>query len=131
MWETLLGKLGIDALKAGIKAAGKSISKKEYTELISEAIRELLKLHPNISTAEAKLLAAEVLNLPASAEMLTARKMLVTVKGGRKRKAEKKVRKRVRKIPKKRARKKAKKVVRKKSKKKVKTIAKKTARDPQ
>jgi hypothetical protein len=60
MWESVLKTLGIDALKAGLRKAGKQISKREYAELISEAVRELLKLHPDITAAEAKLLAAEV-----------------------------------------------------------------------
>ncbi|MCH8261471.1 MAG: hypothetical protein IIA77_00270 [Proteobacteria bacterium] len=80
MWEALLTKLGIDTLKAGIKAAGKKISKDEYSTLISEAIRELLKLHPNISAAEAGILAADTLELPSSSEMLTAKRMLFSVK---------------------------------------------------
>ena len=128
MWESLLGKIGLDALKAGIKAAKKEVSKKEYTELISEAIRELLKLHPNITAAEAKLLAAEALSLPDSADMLAAREILGTVKDGRKRIAKKKVKKRARKIPKKKAKKKAKIVAKKKVKKKIKRVAKKKAK---
>jgi hypothetical protein len=80
MWESVLNKIGIDALKAGLKKAGKQISKREYAELISEAVRELLKLHPDISAAEAKLLAAEALSLPMSADMLKARRILKAVK---------------------------------------------------
>jgi hypothetical protein len=97
MWESVLKTLGIDALKAGLRKAGKQISKREYAELISEAVRELLKLHPDISAAEAKLLAAEALALPMSAEMLSARKMLKAVKRERKTTAKKRKKKKVRK----------------------------------
>jgi len=111
MWESLLSKLGIDALKAGLKKTGKQITKREYAVLISEAVRELLKLHPDISAAEAKLLAAEALALPKSAEMLNARKMLKAVKREKKtvskkrtkRKARKKAKKRSKKVAKKKA----------------------------
>lgn len=128
MWESLLGKIGLDALKAGIKAAKKEVSKKEYTELISEAIRELLKLHPNISGAEAKLIAAEALDLPDSADMLAARNILGTVKRGRKRKVKKKVKKRAKKVAKKKAKKVAKKGVKKKVRRTAKKKAKKSAK---
>ncbi len=84
MWESVLNRIGIDALKAGLKKAGKQISKREYAELISEAVRELLKLHPDISAAEAKLLAAEALSLPMSADMLKARRILKAVKKDKK-----------------------------------------------
>jgi hypothetical protein len=97
MWESVLKTLGIDALKAGLRTAGKQISKREYAELISEAVRELLKLHPDITAAEAKLLAAEALALPMTAEMLSARKMLKAVKRERKTTAKKRKKKKVRK----------------------------------
>jgi hypothetical protein len=97
MWESVLKTLGIDALKAGLRKAGKQISKREYAELISEAVRELLKLHPDITAAEAKLLAAEALALPVTAEMLSARKMLKAVKRERKTTAKKRKKKKVRK----------------------------------
>lgn len=97
MWESVLKTLGIDALKAGLRKAGKQISKREYAELISEAVRELLKLHPDITAAEAKLLAAEALALPITAEMLSARRMLKAVKRERKTTAKKRKKKKVRK----------------------------------
>ncbi|HSD69525.1 MAG TPA: hypothetical protein VLB07_08230 [Woeseiaceae bacterium] len=116
MWESVLKTLGLDALKAGLRKAGKQISKREYAELISEAVRELLKLHPDISAAEAtllaaealaassfasaaeaKLLAAEALALPMTAEMLSARKMLKAVKRERKSTAKKRKKKKARK----------------------------------
>ncbi len=97
MWESVLKTLGIDALKAGLRKAGKQISKREYAELISEAVRELLKLHPDITAAEAKLLAAEALALPMTSEMLSARKMLKAVKRERKTTAKKRKKKKVRK----------------------------------
>lgn len=97
MWESVLSRLGIDALKAGLRKTGKQISKRDYAELISEAVRELLKLHPDISAAEAKLLAAEALALPMSAEMLSARKMLKAVKRERKTTSKKRKKKKVRK----------------------------------
>ena len=127
MWESLLTKIGIDSLKAGIKAAGKKISKDEYSTLISEAIRELLKLHPNISAAEARILAADALGIPSSSEMLTAKQMLSTVK--RKSKRKKKAGAGTRRITRGGARKKAKKKAASKAvKKKSKKTSKKTSR---
>jgi hypothetical protein len=97
MWESVLSKLGIDALKAGLRKTGKQITKREYTILISEAVRELLKLHPDISAAEAKLLAAEALALPKTAEMLNARRMLKAVKKEKKKASKKRAKKKARK----------------------------------
>lgn len=128
MWESLLSKLGIDAFKAGLRLAGKRISRREYAELISEAVRELLKLHPDISAAEARLLAAEALGLPVSSDMLNARQMLKAVKRERKRAGGKKGRKKTPKKGKPRTKKKGRKTTKKKAKRVNKKSPKKTAR---
>ena len=106
MLESILAKIGLDALTAGLKSAKSELSKKEYAALISEAVRELLKLHPDISGAEAKLLAARALGFPDSGDMLTARRILGDSKRhGKRKSAKKKAKRKVKRKAKKKAKK--------------------------
>ena len=67
---------GISALKKAIKSLKKKTSKKKYKKLISSAVFELLKLDPDISAAEASILAAEATDEDPSPELLRAKSML-------------------------------------------------------
>jgi hypothetical protein len=82
MWETLLAKIGFDAVLAGLKARERKLSAAEYERLIGEAIAELLKLHPDIEAAEAKLRAADALGLPRSATHIRAKRSVRGMRSG-------------------------------------------------
>jgi hypothetical protein len=111
--ETLLSALGIDAAKGGLKGTLRALKAKfsgrKYRILLSTALRELLKEHPDVSLAEANILAAEATGIQPSPELVRTKEILGEVKRHTTKKAKKKVAKRAakKKAAKKAAKKKA------------------------
>jgi hypothetical protein len=66
----------IDALKASLSAARKRLGKCKYEHLLSAAITELLKEHPDITAAEAQLAAVRATGVDPDASLLRAEAML-------------------------------------------------------
>ena len=92
---TILSTLGMDAARTGLKGALRALrgrhSVKEYKILLSTAICELLKENPDVSLAEANILAAEATGVQPSLAFLRTKDMLHKVKRYRAKKAKKKV----------------------------------------
>ena len=78
---TPLIKPAIDLILSGLGFARKQMSKRKYEELLSAIIAELIKEHPDISFAEAKLAAAEATGVEPSMELLRAKSMLEAARG--------------------------------------------------
>ena len=78
--------------------ARRRLGKKKYERLLSTAIAELLKEHPNIDEARARLAAIEATGVAPSPDLLRAKSMLKAVqvhaqrekKGKRPKKAKRK-----------------------------------------
>jgi hypothetical protein len=66
----------ISLLKNGLGAARKKLSKRKCEQLLSAAITELLKEHPDLTAAQARLTAAEATGADPDMQMLRARSML-------------------------------------------------------
>ena len=66
----------LDVLKSALKFARNKYSNKKYNALLSTIIAELLKEHPDINTAKAKLLAFEATGSVATPEYLKAKDMM-------------------------------------------------------
>lgn len=89
-FEEAAVKAAIAAFKEAFWAYKKVSARKEQEKLLSGAIRELLKLSPDITAAEAKILAAEALGQSPSETLLHAKRIAKAVKADRKRKAARK-----------------------------------------
>ena len=89
-FEETAVKAAIAAFKEAFRAYKKVSARKEQEKLLSGAIRELLKLSPDITAAEAKILAAEALGQSPSETLLHAKRIAKAVKADRKRKAARK-----------------------------------------
>lgn len=73
-------KPAIDVVTNALGIARKRLSKRKYEELLSTIIAELIKEHPNISFAEAKLAAAEATGAEPTMELFRAKSMLDSVR---------------------------------------------------
>lgn len=104
--EVFILKNALDVLKKGLAALGDRESERRRKEFIATAIAELLKLHPDLTAAEAKIAAAKVAGAPPSPELLRAQAMLRSARSYTRRAKEKKE-----KVPKRAKRKAAKKKV--------------------
>ena len=78
--ESLLTQLGMESLKAGLQKLREKLSEKDYERLITAAVAELLKEHPDIDDAEAKILAAEATGANPTVKLLRAKGVLSKVK---------------------------------------------------
>jgi hypothetical protein len=121
--EAILSSVGIDSVKSSLKGALNLLkaktSKTKYKLFLSTALRELLNDNPDISLAEANILAAEATGVQPSAELIRTKDILNKVKRHTAKKAKKKPAKKVaKKAPKKKVAKAPKKKVAKKTAKK-------------
>ncbi len=98
-WEALLVKLGIDGLLKAIEQQKSKLTRKQYEQLISEAVRELLQLRPDLDSAEAAIRAAEATGVSPSAVHIRSKRQLSSArtKATRKMATRKKARKKARK----------------------------------
>ena len=88
---TPLIKASIDLLTQALAHARRRLGKKKYAQLLSTAIAELLKEHPNIDEAKARLAAIEATGVAPSPDLLRAKSMLKAVQAHARR--QKKLRK--------------------------------------
>jgi hypothetical protein len=87
---TPLIKASVELLTHALAHARRRLGKKKYERLLSTAIAELLKEHPNIDEARARLAAIEATGVAPSPDLLRAKSMLraVQVHARRERKAK-------------------------------------------
>ena len=94
---TPLVKAGVDLLTHALAYARRMLGKRKYEQLLSTTIAELLKEHPDIDGAKARLAAIEATGVAPSPDLLRAKSMLKAVEahsgGGRKVKKPGKVKK--------------------------------------
>ena len=83
-------KATVDLLTHTLTHARRTLGKKKYNQLLSTAIAELLKEHPNIDEAKARLAALEATGAAPSPDLLRAKSLLKAVVTHSKR--EKKIR---------------------------------------
>jgi len=76
---TPLIKASVDLLTHALAHARRRLGKKKYEQLLSTAIAELLKEHPNIDEAKARLAAIEATGVAPSPDLLRAKSMLKAV----------------------------------------------------
>ncbi len=88
---TPLIKAGVDLLRQALAYARRLLGKRKYEQLLSTTIAELLKEHPDIDQAKARLAAIETTGVAPSPDLFRARSMLKAVESQSKR--EKKPRK--------------------------------------
>ena len=77
---TPLIKAGVDLLTHGLAYARRMLGKKKYEQLLSTTIAELLKEHPDIDEAKARLAALEATGVTPSPDLLRVKSMLKAVK---------------------------------------------------
>jgi hypothetical protein len=87
---TPLIKASVELLTHALAHARRRLGKKKYERLLSTAIAELLKEHPNIDEARARLAAIEATGVAPSPDLLRAKSMLraVQIHARRERKAK-------------------------------------------
>jgi hypothetical protein len=68
-------KPSIDAVKSILGAARRKWGKRKYEKLLATTISELLKEHPDLTTAEANLAAAEAAGVTPDVNLLRAKSM--------------------------------------------------------
>jgi hypothetical protein len=76
---TPLIKAAVDLLAQALAHARRRLGKKKYEQLLSTAIAELLKEHPDIDEAKARLAAIEAPGVAPSPDLLRAKSMLKAV----------------------------------------------------
>src|SRR6266480_3722637 len=76
---TPLIKAAVDLLTQALAHARRRFGKKKYEQLLSTAIAELLKEHPDIDRAKARLAALEATGVTPGSDLLRARSMLKAV----------------------------------------------------
>src|SRR5438132_9224488 len=93
---TPLIKAAVDLLTQALAHARRRLGKKKYEQLLSTAIAELLKEHPDIDRAKARLAAIEATGVAPSPDLLRAKSMLKAVEAHcrRETKAKKSVKRR-------------------------------------
>jgi hypothetical protein len=77
---TPLIKAGVDLLTHALAYARRMLGKKKYEQLLSTTIAELLKEHPDIDDAKARLAALEATGVTPSPDLLRVKSMLKAVK---------------------------------------------------
>jgi len=77
---TPLIKAGVDLLTHALAHARRMLGKKKYEQLLSTTIAELLKEHPDIDEAKARLAALEATGVTPSPDLLRVKSMLKAVK---------------------------------------------------
>jgi len=93
-FATPLIKAAVDLLTHALAYARRNLGKKKYERLLSTTIAELLKEHPDIDDARARIAAIEATGVAPSPDLLRAKTMLKAVEAHAKR--ERKTRKSVR-----------------------------------
>ena len=88
---TPLIKAAVDLLAHALAHARRRLGRKKYEQLLSTAIAELLKEHPDIDEAKARLAAIEATGVAPSPDLLRAKSLLKAVEAHSKR--ERKARK--------------------------------------
>ena len=86
---TPLIKAAIDLLAHALAHARRRLGKRKYEQLLSTAIAELLKEHPDINQAKARLAAIETTGVAPSPDLLRAKSMLKAVESQSKREKKK------------------------------------------
>ena len=76
---TPLIKAAVDLLTHVLAQARRRLGKKKYQQLLSTAIAELLKEHPDLDAAKARLAAIEATGVAPSPDLLRAKSMLQAV----------------------------------------------------
>src|SRR6266536_5359494 len=76
---TPLIKAGVELLTHTLAHARRTLGKKKYNQLLSTAIAELLKEHPDINDAKARIAALEATGVAPSPDLLRAKSMLKAV----------------------------------------------------
>ena len=76
---TPLIKAAIDLLAHALADARRRLGKRKYERLLSTAIAELLKEHPDIDQAKARLAALEATGVAPGPDLLRAKSMLKAV----------------------------------------------------
>jgi len=76
---TPLIKAGVDLLTQALGYARRMLGKRKYEQLLSTTIAELLKEHPDIDRAKARLAAIEATGVAPSPDLLRAKSMLKAV----------------------------------------------------
>ncbi len=79
-WEGPVIKAGINVIIDALTAIGKKGQAGKQKAALSTVIAELLRIDPDITTAEAQLLAAEAVGAKPTPELLRARDMLKAAK---------------------------------------------------
>jgi len=82
---TPLVKAGVDLLTRTLGYARRVLSKRRYEQLLSTTIAELLKEHPDIDQAKARLAAIEATGVAPSPGLFRARSILKAVEAQTKR----------------------------------------------
>ena len=77
---TPLIKAGVDVLTHALAYARRMLGKKKYEQLLSTTIAELLKEHPDIDEAKARLAALEATGVTPSPGLLRVKSMFKAVK---------------------------------------------------
>ncbi len=103
-WEVPLIKFGLDGIIKALTSLKKKGQDHKQKAALSTVVSELLKIDPDITTAEAQIAAMEAVGTKPSPEMLRAKQMLAAAKVHHGRKAKKAAK---RAAPRKRARKRA------------------------
>ena len=88
---TPLIKAAVDLLAHALAHARRRLGRKKYEQLLSTAIAELLKEHPDTDEAKARLAAIEATGVAPSPDLLRAKSLLKAVEAHSKR--ERKTRK--------------------------------------
>jgi len=86
---TPLIKAGVDLLTQTLAYARRILGKRKYERLLSTTIAELLKEHPDINQAKARLAAIETTGVAPSPDLLRAKSMLKAVESQSKREKKK------------------------------------------
>jgi hypothetical protein len=76
-----LAQVGMGAVVAGLKAAEKSISKKQYKRLIATAVAQLLTMHPDYGVGKARRRARKVTGAKPSKKVLVSASRTALKKG--------------------------------------------------
>ncbi len=86
---TPLIKAGVDLVTQALAHARRRLGKRKYEQLLSATIAELLKEHPDINEAKARLAAIETTGVAPSPDLLRAKSMLKAVESQSKREKKK------------------------------------------
>jgi len=79
-WEVPVIKFALDTVLKGLRSLNKKGWGRKQKKLLSAVIAELLKVDPDITNAEANLLAAEAVGATPSVDLLRARELLDATK---------------------------------------------------